>query len=94
METKTAEPIPGQSKEATTLHHRINEIIGMIPEGFPRRQSMIHALEDRQNSLLYTAPEAIGGRWHEVSRILGDYIPEDADWGSKIGEIFGRELED
>jgi hypothetical protein len=86
--------VPAQSKEATVLHLRINEMIDLIPEDFSKRTEMIRVLKDRQSSIPYTAPDAMSGRWQEVSRILGDYIPSDADWGPKVAEIFGKELED
>jgi hypothetical protein len=93
MPTHTSKRVPAQSKEATALHLRINEIIDLIPKDFPKRIDMIRALEDRQGSIPYTAPDAMSGRWHEISRILGDYIPEGADWGSKVAEIFGKEVD-
>ena len=90
MQVRQARGVPGQSRSATVLFTRINAIIDMLPEDFPKRKKLIAALRDRQDSIWYTAPEVVPERWNEVGQILYDFIPTESEIDRQVSELFGK----
>ncbi len=84
-----------QCPEATILHERIDTIIGQIPDDFPAKEALIRALRGRQDSIAFTAPKAIAGRWQEVAEILVASLPDPDSfaWAKKIEEIFSADYQ-
>lgn len=72
------------------LSERINAIIQLIPDDFSAKETVRIALKKRQESVRYTAPEAIGMRWQEVANILSRHLPDPNawPWAKKIAELF------
>lgn len=85
--------VPGQCQSSLVLNKRIDEIIDLIPEDFEERKRIVNALQKRKESLLYTAPTAMEGRWHEVAGIL-EQLPDPATckWANKIAVLFSAEI--
>ncbi|MFT5849771.1 MAG: hypothetical protein ACI9H6_000587 [Patiriisocius sp.] len=84
-----------QELKATTLHERIDLICGMIPDTFDGKENVLKELKGRQESIAYTAPEAIDVRWREVSTILSNHLPDpkSEDWPKEIAELFCKPIE-
>lgn len=50
-------------------------VIGKMFEFIPDYEiELISKLQSRQDSCLYTAPEAFGLRWQETAKILSDHL--------------------
>ena len=90
MQTAT---VPAQSSSATILFSRINSIISLIPADFPQKSSVEKALRGRQDSIRFTAPGAMNGRWDEVGQILRSYLPDPdkEKWARDIAELFSKD---
>lgn len=92
--TSSSELIPVQCKAATTLFLRVNEIIELIPQDYPKREEIIHSLKGRQNSIHYTHPDAMSIRWGEVAQILEHNLPDpqEVGWAKEVAELFGEPM--
>lgn len=84
----------GQSPEAAALYTRIDDIINTIPADWRSRESVVHLLRSRQESIPYTPPSGISQRWQEVSSILGAWLPDPATctWAADIATLFGAPI--
>ena len=85
---------PAQCPSAAILNQRINAIIDLIPDDFPGKDGTVRELRGRQDSIPFTAPSAMAGRWFEVSRVLVTNLPdpETADWVRHVRDIFSAEF--
>jgi hypothetical protein len=54
------------------FYNTIQKVIEMIPE---ENQEFLQSLKSVQDSSLYTAPEMMGERWFQASKILGEFLP-------------------
>lgn len=67
----------------------MDAILAIVPSDFPGLRG---DLEKRRASLIYTAPECMGDRWHEVGHILASHIEIDwenmLDWQREIARIW------
>lgn len=67
-----------------------SQIIEEVPDTFEQKPYLVDHLQEVCESYIYTAPEAIPGRWGQVSYILDKFLGEpDADWKKNIVKIFG-----
>jgi len=73
----------------------IDAIIKEIPTWYSHDYALCcNLLEDRKESVMYTAPESMGYRWQEVGTILRTHIGKpDADWKRKIQDIFEDKIQ-
>lgn len=81
-----------QNSGEEELINRINMIINIIPNNFTERELVVLSLQDRLDSIPYTAPEIMVYRWNEVSDILSTNLPdiESCPWTKQIAELFGK----
>ena len=70
----------------TVLFKRVDKIIGLIPDEFPKRREIVRLLADSRDAIRTTPPDAMQNRWDEVNRILEREFPSPirADWAKKI----------
>ena len=94
MNTVSGTAISTPELSASTLRDRINSFCEMIPDSFEGKEGLVRQLRGRQESIAYTAPEAIGVRWDEVSTILSDNLPDPASesWTGEIAVLFGKPI--
>jgi len=77
---------------AAVLRSRIDAIIGMIPDEFTRKEDVVAALGAHKESIPYTAPEAIGLRWADVSDTLKLYLPDPkgGGWPAEVERCYAK----
>jgi len=69
-------------------------IIRQIPDGFEYKESLVREFGFVEESIPYTAPEAMFIRWELCYEILSEYIPAPIlDWQKTIGKIFSAEVD-
>lgn len=72
----------------------LDAILKQIPDSFTHKKNMVRRFGFVQDSIRYTAPEALYLRWEQCAEILGDYIPSpEADWQITVAKIFNAELD-
>lgn len=69
-------------------------ILRQIPDEFEYKERLVHEVSLVEESVPYTAPEAMFLRWEQCCEILSEYIPTPIiDWQKTIAKIFSAEVD-